>query len=251
MTLISRKDFAPNTFADLLAYVKANKDQVTYAHAGIGSASHLCGLLFLKAIETPITTVPYKGTGPAMNDLLGGQVDFMCDQTPNTLSHIKADKIKVYGVTSKEGRCPPGHADSQCGGLAGVRTEHLVRPVCPQRNTQAGDRQAGATLQEALKDDKLKARFAQFGAEPVSSDKAQPEALRAHVKAEIDKWGPIIKTLGSTRNKGHARRPWPRRARRQGHSTFTRSGPMIGELRRADDLGSKVSGRGYSDCRLR
>jgi tripartite-type tricarboxylate transporter receptor subunit TctC len=102
MTLVSRKDFAPANFADLLAYVKANKDQVTYAHAGIGSASHLCGLLFLKAIETPITTVPYKGTGPAMNDLLGGQVDFMCDQTANTLSHIKADKIKVFGVTSKD-----------------------------------------------------------------------------------------------------------------------------------------------------
>jgi tripartite-type tricarboxylate transporter receptor subunit TctC len=84
MTLVSRKDFPPDNFADLLTYVKTNKDQVTYAHAGIGSASHLCGLLFLKAIETPITTIPYKGTGPAMNDLLGGQVDFMCDQTANT-----------------------------------------------------------------------------------------------------------------------------------------------------------------------
>ena len=80
--------------------MKANKDKVTYANAGIGAASHLCGMLFMSAIETQLTTVPYKGTGPAMTDLLGGQVDFMCDQTTNTTNQIKAGKIKAYAVTT-------------------------------------------------------------------------------------------------------------------------------------------------------
>ena len=100
MTIISKKDFAPKDMKELIAYVKANKDKVTYANAGIGSASHLCGMLFMTAIQTDLTTVPYKGTGPAMNDLLGGQVDFMCDQTTNTTGQIKAGKVKVYAVTT-------------------------------------------------------------------------------------------------------------------------------------------------------
>ena len=101
MTLVAKKDFPAKDLKELIAYVKANKDKVNYANAGIGAASHLCGMLFMSAIQTEVTTVPYNGTAPAMNDLLGGQVDFMCDQTTNTTSQIKAEKIKVYGVTTK------------------------------------------------------------------------------------------------------------------------------------------------------
>jgi tripartite-type tricarboxylate transporter receptor subunit TctC len=101
MTIVARKDFPARDFKEFLAYVRANKDKVTYANAGVGSASHLCGMLFMTAIGTDLTTVPYKGTGPAMNDLLGGQVDFMCDQTTNTTSQIKSGKVKAYGVTTK------------------------------------------------------------------------------------------------------------------------------------------------------
>src|SRR6266704_1484342 len=101
MTLIARGNFPAKDFKEFLAYIKKNKDKVSYANAGIGAASHLCGMLFMSAIQTDFLTVPYKGTGPAMNDLLGGQVDFMCDQTTNTTSQIKGGKIKVYGVTSK------------------------------------------------------------------------------------------------------------------------------------------------------
>jgi len=95
MTIVARGDFPAKDIKELLSYVKANKDKVTYANAGVGSASHLCGMLFMSAIGTQVTTVPYKGTGPAMNDLLGGQVDFMCDQTTNTTSQIKSGKIKA------------------------------------------------------------------------------------------------------------------------------------------------------------
>src|SRR5918996_1044463 len=102
MTLVAKKDFPAKDLKELIAYVKANKDKVNYANAGLGAASHLCGMLFMTAIQTEVTTVPYNGTGPAMNDLLGGQVDFMCDQTTNTTSQIKAEKIKVYGVTTKK-----------------------------------------------------------------------------------------------------------------------------------------------------
>jgi len=101
MSFVARKDFPAATLGELIDYVKAHKDKVTFANAGIGGASHLCGLSFMSAIATQVTTVPYKGTGPAMNDLLGGQVDFMCDQTTNTTNHIKTGKIKVFAVTSQ------------------------------------------------------------------------------------------------------------------------------------------------------
>ena len=100
MTLIARANFPAKDFTEFLAYIKANKAKLSLANAGLGAASHLCGLLFMSAIQTDFTTVPYKGTGPAMNDLLGGQVDFMCDQTTNTTGQIKGGKVKVYGVTS-------------------------------------------------------------------------------------------------------------------------------------------------------
>src|SRR5437868_8815 len=100
MTLVAKKATAAAAFPEFLAYIKANRDKVTYAQAGIGSASYLCGLLFMTTIDTQFTQVPYKGTGPAMNDLVGGQVDFMCDQTTNTVPQIKSGNVKVYGVTT-------------------------------------------------------------------------------------------------------------------------------------------------------
>ena len=102
MTIIARKDFEPNTLEELIAYVKANADTVTYANAGIGAASHLCGLLFMYATDTQLVTVPYQGTGPAMTDIIGGQVDFMCDQTTNTTGQIHGGEVKAYAVTSPE-----------------------------------------------------------------------------------------------------------------------------------------------------
>ena len=100
MTLVARKDFEPTDLKGLIEYAKANADKVTVANAGIGAASHLCGMLFMSAIETSLVTVPYKGTGPAMTDLLGSQVDIMCDQTTNTTKQIQGGTIKAYAVTS-------------------------------------------------------------------------------------------------------------------------------------------------------
>ena len=100
MTLLGRKDLPAKDFNELLAYLKANGDKVNLAHAGLGAVSHLCGMVFRQAVGVDLTTVPYQGTGPAMNALLGGQVDLLCDQTTSTTQHIKAGSVKLYGVTT-------------------------------------------------------------------------------------------------------------------------------------------------------
>src|SRR5690606_36106515 len=102
MTIIARADFPPNNIQELVEYLKENKDTVSLANAGIGAASHLCGTMFANAIGVDLLTIPYKGTGPAMNDLLGKQVDVLCDQTTNTTQQIQAGTVKAYAVTSKQ-----------------------------------------------------------------------------------------------------------------------------------------------------
>jgi tripartite-type tricarboxylate transporter receptor subunit TctC len=198
MTLVARKDFPPNDLRTLIAFVKANKDKVSYANAGLGAASHLCGMLFMSAIDTDLTTVPYKGTGPAMNDLLGGQVDFMCDQTTNTTSQIKAGKIKVYGVTTKTRvsslrEVPTMHE----AGLPKFEVSVWHAFYAPKGTPRAIVDKLAKALQEALRDATVKQRFAELGAEPVSENRATPAALRAHLRAEIDRWAPIIKKAGA------------------------------------------------------
>lgn len=197
MTFVARKDFPAKDLKELLAYVGANKDKVNMANAGVGSASHLCGMLFMSAINTDLTTVPYKGTGPAMNDLLGGQVDFMCDQTTNTTSHIKAGKVKVYGVTTPKriGSMPEVPTMNEAG-LPNFTVTVWHALYAPKGTPAAIVDQLSKALQVALKDPTLAQRFADLGSEPVSQERATPEALRVQLKSEIDKWGPIIKKAG-------------------------------------------------------
>jgi tripartite-type tricarboxylate transporter receptor subunit TctC len=197
MTLVTKGGLAPNTLAELVDYLKKNKDKVTYANAGVGAASHLCGMLFMSAIATELTTVAYRGTGPAMNDLLGGQVDVMCDQTTNTTSQIKAGKIKVYAVTTST-RVPslPDVPTSAEAGLPALQVAVWHGLYAPKGTPKAVVDRLVAALQGALEDPVVKDRFAELGTEPVAKDKATPEALAAHLKAEIDKWGPIIKNAG-------------------------------------------------------
>ena len=198
MTMVARKDFPPNTLRELIAHVKANKDKITYANAGMGGASHLCGMLFMSAIDTDLTTVPYKGTGPAMNDLLGGQVDFMCDQTTNTTSQIKAARIKVYAVTTKT-RVPslPEIPTMQEAGLPGFEVSVWHAFFAPKGTPKPAIDKLARALQDALRDPTVQQRFADLGAEAVPESRATPEALRAHLRDELDKWAPIIKKAGA------------------------------------------------------
>ena len=197
MTLVAKKDFPAKDLKELIAYVKGNKEKINLANAGVGAASHLCGMLFMSAIQTELTTIPYNGTGPAMNDLLGGQVDLMCDQTTNTTSQIKADKIKVYGVTSAK-RLPalPNVPTMAEAGLKGFEVTVWHGLYAPKHTPKPVIDKLTKGLQVALKDNNVKQRFAELGSEPVAENRAMPEALRNHLKAEIDKWSPIIKKAG-------------------------------------------------------
>jgi tripartite-type tricarboxylate transporter receptor subunit TctC len=197
MTLIARRDFPPKDVKELIAYLKANKDKVTYGNAGIGAASHLCGMLFMTAIQTDLTTVPYKGTADVIKDLLGGQIDFTCDQTTNTTSQIKADKVKVYGVTTLK-RLPslPKIPTIDEGGLKGFEVTVWHGLYAPKGTSKPIIETLTKALQAALKDKIVIQRFGELGTEPVAEKRATPDALRAHLKAEIDKWSPIIKKAG-------------------------------------------------------
>jgi tripartite-type tricarboxylate transporter receptor subunit TctC len=197
MTLIGKPGFPPNNLKELIAYVKANKDKVTYANAGIGAASHLCGMLFMSAIGTDVLTIPYKGTGPAMNDLIGGQVDFMCDQTTSTTGQIKGGKVKVYGLTSKQRVASlPDVPTLDEQGLKGAEVGIWHALYAPKGTPKAAVDKLVSSLQEALKDQGVQKRFADLGAVTYGADKQNPQALQAHLKAEIDKWAPIIKKAG-------------------------------------------------------
>jgi len=197
MTIIARANFPANNFREFLDYIKKNKDKVSYANAGIGAASHLCGMLFMSAIQTDMLTVPYKGTGPAMNDLLGGQVDFMCDQTTNTTSQINSGKVKVYGVTSLK-RVPSlsniPTLDEQ--GLKGFEVGIWHGLYAPKGTPKPVVDKLSSALQDTLKSDEVKKRFADLGATTYPPDKATPAALQQHLKSEMDKWGPLIKKAG-------------------------------------------------------
>jgi len=198
MTLVAKKALPPNTLRELIAYLKANKDKVSYANAGLGSASHLCGMLLMSAIDTDLTTVPYKGTAPAMNDLLGGQVDLLCDQSINATSQIKAAKIKVYAVTTKT-RVPSLSEvpTMQEAGLSGFEISVWHAFYAPKGTPKAVVEKLARALRDALRDPTVQQRFADLGAEGVAESRATPEALRAHLKAEIDRWAPIIKKAGA------------------------------------------------------
>jgi tripartite-type tricarboxylate transporter receptor subunit TctC len=197
MTLIARSNFPAKDFKEFLAYVRTNKDKVTLANAGVGAASHLCGLLFMSAIQTTFTTVPYKGTAPAMNDLLGGQVDFMCDQTTNTTGQIRGGKVKVYGVTTRN-RVPSlkDVPTLQEQGLKGFEVGVWHAAYAPKKTPKAVMDRLVSTFQQALRDPDLRENLANLGTEPVPANRATPQVLQSFLKAEIDKWAPVIKAAG-------------------------------------------------------
>jgi len=197
MTLVARKDFPAKDIKELIAYVKANGDKLTYANAGLGSASHLCGMLFMTTIQTDLTTVPYKGTGPAMNDLLGGQVDFMCDQTTNTTGQIRGGKVRAYAVTTKTRvDSLPDLPTLHESGLPGFEVGVWHGIYAPKGTPKAVVDKLTQALAFALKDATVKQRFDDLGTEPVSEKDVTPLALRTKLRTEIEKWAPIIVRAG-------------------------------------------------------
>ena len=197
MTIIGKPQLPAKDFKEFLDYIRKNKDKVSYANAGIGAASHLCGMLFMSAIQLDILTVPYKGTGPAMNDLLGGQVDFMCDQTTNTTSQIKSGKVKAYAVTSaKRVASLPDVPTLAEQGVKGGEVAIWHGLYAPKGTPKPVLDKLVSSMQEALKDQNVRARFAELGADTFPPERQTPAALQQHLKAEIEKWAPLIKKAG-------------------------------------------------------
>ena len=197
MMLIAKKATPATNFSEFLAYAKANKDKVTYANAGIGSASYLCGLLFMSAVQADFTQVPYKGTGPAMNDLVGGQVDFMCDQTTNTVPQIKSGNVKAYGVTTASRIASfPNLPTLDEQGLKGFDLVVWNGLFAPKGTPKPVLDKLVAALQTAVQAPAFRARLADLGAEPVPPAKATPASLGTLLKAEVEKWSPIIRKSG-------------------------------------------------------
>jgi len=198
MTLLARKDFPPDNLRDYVAYVRANKERINLANAGLGAVSHLCGMLLQQAMGVELTTVPFQGTGPALTALLGGQVDTLCDQTTQTIPHIKAQKVKFYGVTTRSRIAALPDAptlDEQ--GLKDFEVVVWHGIYAPKNTPREALERINAALRAALKDPAVATRLTELGAQIVPEEKQTPAGLRDWLKAEIDKWGPVIRAAGT------------------------------------------------------
>jgi tripartite-type tricarboxylate transporter receptor subunit TctC len=199
MTIIGRKNLEPNTLEELVAYAKENGEDVKYANAGIGAASHLCGLLFQSAIGVKLTEVPYDGTEPALTDLVGGQVDVMCDQTTNTTGQIKAKEVKAYAVTTPERvETLPDLPTTAEGGLPDVQVTVWHGLYVPADTPDDVVQALTDALKVALQDANVTTRLGDLGTAPVADDQATPEAHREKLQSQIDQWRPIIEKAGAT-----------------------------------------------------
>ncbi|MFZ2157087.1 MAG: tripartite tricarboxylate transporter substrate-binding protein [Bradyrhizobium sp.] len=201
MTLVSKPTLPANNVTELLEWIRANKDKATYGHAGVGSASHLCMLMLMKELGVQMNGIPYRGTGPAMNDLLGNQFDLMCDQTTNTTNQIKDGKIKGFAVTTKSRvSSVPDLPPLDAGAVKGFEVSAWHAMWAPKGLPKDISDKLVAALQAALRDAKVIERFASLGTEPVQADLATPAALKAHLAAEVPRWGAVIKASGAKGN---------------------------------------------------
>ena len=199
MTLIGKPALPANNFADLHKWLEANKGKVNLANAGLGAASHLCGLLLQSALKIEMQTVPYKGTGPAMTDLLGGQVDIMCDQTTNTTAQIESGKVKAYAVTTTKRLTTPALKNLPTldeSGLKGFNVTIWHGLYAPKGTPKAVTDKINAALRVALKDADFVKREESLGAVIVTDARLSGAEHRKFVESEINKWGPIIKAAG-------------------------------------------------------
>ena len=197
MTLIARKDLPAKTLPELLAYLKTQGDKVNLAHAGLGAVSHLCGMVFRQAVGVDLTTVPYSGTGPAMQALLGGQVDLLCDQTTQTVPQIKAGSVRFYGVTTAQRiKALPDAPTLAEQGLKGFEVVVWHGVYAPKGTPKEATEKFNAALRTALKEPNFVARMSDLGAEVVPEAKLTPEGLRSWLALETARWGPVIKAAG-------------------------------------------------------
>jgi tripartite-type tricarboxylate transporter receptor subunit TctC len=194
MVITARGDFPAKDFGEFLQYIRQNRNKVSYGQAGAGSASHLCGTIFMNAVQIDLRGVAFKGTGPAVNELLAGNVDFMCDQTTNTLAHIKGGKLKAYLATTAT-RVPslPEVPSAQEAGLKGFDFAVWHAMYAPRGVPPANLEKLNEALRVALNDPGVKARLLDLDGIPVPPEKATSDNLRRHLAAEIVRWSTVLK----------------------------------------------------------
>jgi tripartite-type tricarboxylate transporter receptor subunit TctC len=200
MTIIARKDFPAANMKEFVTVVKKDAKKWNLANAGLGAASHLCGMLFQSAIGTELTTIPYKGTGPALADLMGGQVDFMCDQTTNTTPRIKDGSVKGYAVTTSARLKTDGLSNLPTvaeSGLPNFEVTGWHGFYAPKGTPKPVLDKLNMALNAALKDPEVIKRFESLGTEPVSANQATGDYHAKYLKGQIELWGPIIRAAGA------------------------------------------------------
>jgi len=197
--VVSKKTLPPANLREFVAYLKANDGKVTNAHAGIGSVSHTTCLLFNSIVGIKPTEVPYRGTGPAMNDIIGNQVDYLCDQIPNVAPQVQAGTIKAFAIAQKTRASQlPDVPTSVEAGLPDYQVQVWNAMFLPKGTPKPIVERLNAALVEALNHPATKARFTELGADIPEPGLTTPDGLQAFLKSEIDRWTPVIKKAGAT-----------------------------------------------------
>lgn len=199
MTLIARPSMEAKNFKELQTWIKANEGKINLGNAGLGAASHLCGLMFQDALKVQMTTVPYKGTAPAITDLIGGQIDLLCDQTTNTTPQIEGGKVKAYAVTTAKRLTTPALKDLptlQESGFKGFEVTIWHGLYGPKGMPAALVQRINTALKAALKDPEFIQKQAGLGAVVVTDKRMEPAEHKKFLSAEVAKWGPVIKAAG-------------------------------------------------------
>ncbi|MBV7420697.1 tripartite tricarboxylate transporter substrate binding protein BugD [Comamonas sp. CMM03] len=199
MTLVGRPTLEAANYAELSKWINANKEKVNLGHSGLGSAGHLCGLMFQSAVNVQMTTVAYKGAAPAITDLMGGTIDLMCDQTTNTSSQIEAKKVKGYAVTTKERLKTPALKHLPTLNESGVKGFNVTvwhGLYAPKGTPEAVMAQINTALKAALKDPTFIQKQEGLGAIVATDNRVERTGHKEFVKSEIDAWGKVIKAAG-------------------------------------------------------
>jgi len=195
MTVIAKPALPAKNYKEFVTWLNANKGKINLGNAGIGSASHLCGLMFQNALQIDMTSVPYKGTAPAMTDLIGGQIDLMCDQTTNTSAQIEAKKVNAYAVTTSKRLTTPALKDLptlQESGLKGFEVIIWHGLYAPKGTPADVVAKINGALKAALKDPDFIKKQEALGAVVVTDKRVEPADHKKFVAAEIAKWSPVI-----------------------------------------------------------
>lgn len=200
MTLIAKPSMPANNYKELSAWLQQNKGKINLGNAGQGSASHLCGLMFQSALQIDMVPVPYKGTAPAMTDLIGGQIDLLCDQTTNTTSQIEAKKVKAYAVTTTKRLTTPALKDLPTLAESGVKDFSVTiwhGLYAPKGTPAAVVSKLNDALKTALKDPDFIKKQEGLGAVVATDKRVEAAEHKKFVQAEIEKFGAVIKAAGS------------------------------------------------------